>query len=173
MEIKRIVWVFVGVLMAGMLLLPQITLGQAANKGYRIKISDNRNLQFNSYEYLFKGDSLKIFGVSDNGKSKVNYLSRKLKKKERKSIIKFLAQYPADSLQAEYFDDFVSFGYISSDHFPRVVELEIRKGLTQYKSKATNAWVKRYGELFDFLNTFISSQEVKLKFLESDFKKSF
>ncbi len=150
-----------------------VSIAQSGSKSYRIKVTDNRNLQLNSYEYLFKDDSLKIFGTSDNGKSKVSYLSRKLTKKERKSIRNFINAFPVDSLQSEYFDEFTSFGYITSDHFPRVIEVEIRRGLTQYKSKATNAWVAKYVELFDFLNSYIPDEGVKLKFLQSDFKKSY
>ena len=150
-----------------------ISEAQSVAKSYRIKVTDNRNLQLNSYEYLFKDDSLKIFGTSDNGKSKVSYLSKKLSKKERKAIRNFINTFPVDSLQSEYFDEFTSFGYITSDHFPRVIEVEIRRGLTQYKSKATNAWVAKYVELFSFLNTYIPDEGVKLKFLQSDFKKTY
>ena len=144
---------------------------QATDKSYRIKISDNRNLQHNSFDYIFKDDSLKIFGVSDYGKSKVDYFSKKLSKKEMKSIRNYLFAFPVDSLQKEYFDDFTSFGYIAADHFPRVIEVEIRRGLKQSKTKATNCWVNHIYNLFVYLNQYIPNEEVKLKFIKEDFKK--
>ncbi len=146
---------------------------QAVKNSFRIKITDNRNIQHNTIEYLFKNDSLKIFGISDYGKSEVNFLAVKLKKQQAKAIKKFIFSFPVDSLQQEYFDDFVNFGYITADHFPRVIEVEIRLGLKQYKSKATNAYVKIYATLFDFLNAYIPREAVRLQFIETDFKKTF
>ncbi len=146
---------------------------QKADKSYRIKITDNRNLQHNSFEYIFKEDSLKIIGVSDFGKSKVNYYSVKLKKKEVKAVREYLFAFPVDSLQKEYFDDFTSFGYIAADHFPRVIEIELRRGLIQSKTKATNCWVEKINTLFEFLNQYIPLPEVKLQFKKEDFKKHY
>ena len=128
---------------------------QSTDKSYRIKISDNRNLQNNSYDYIFKDDSLKISGVSDYGKSNVLYLAKKLSKKEMKAIREFLFNYPVDSLQKEYFDDFTSFGYISSDHFPRVIDIDFRRGLKMSKTKITNCCVESISNLFLFLNHYI------------------
>ena len=146
---------------------------QRTDKSFRIKVSDNRNLQFTSYEYLLKDDSVKISGVSDYGKSRVVYLAKKLKSKQKKAIRNFLKDFPVDSLQKEYFDDYANFGYISSDHFPRVIELEIRIGLKQHFSKASNAYVKNYARMIDFLNTLINDDVVKINYPESDFKKTF
>lgn len=144
---------------------------QAADKSYRIKISDNRNLQHNSYDYIFKDDSLKIMGVADYGKSNVLYFTKKLSKKEVKAIRSYLFSFPVDSLQKEYFDDFISFGYISADHFPRVIEIDFRRGLKMSKTKITNCWVESINNMFLFLNQYIPKEEVKLKFLKQDFKK--
>jgi hypothetical protein len=146
---------------------------QKEDKSYRIKITDNRNHQHTSYDYLFKNDSLKISGLSDYGDTKVDYFSKKLSKKEKKKIAKFIQTFPADSLQETYFDDFFSFGAITADHFPRVIELEYRKGLKQYKSKATNCYVDRFNKLFLFLNQFIPLGEVKINFVKTEFKKHF
>lgn len=146
---------------------------QKKDNSYRIKISDNRNQQYLSYDYLFKNDSLKISGLSDNGRTNVNYFSKKLKKKEQKKIAKYLSTFVNDTLQKEYFDDFFSFGAITADHFPRVIELEYRLGLNQFKSKATNCHVIKMEEFFTFLNQFIPKSEVKIKFVKTDFKKSF
>lgn len=146
---------------------------QKKDISYRIKISDNRNQQYLSYDYLFKNDSLKISGLSDNGRTNVNYFSKRLKKKEQKKIVKYLSTFVKDTLNKEYFDDFFSFGAITADHFPRVIELEYRLGLSQLQTKATNCHVIRIEELFLFLNQFIPKEEVKLKFNKVDFKKSF
>ena len=146
---------------------------QKQDNSYRIKISDNRNQQYISYDYLFKNDSLKISGISDNGGTSVNYLSLKLKKKHRKEILNYLKTFTKDTLNKEYFDDFFSFGAITSDHFPRVIELEYRLGLKQFQSKATNCYVQRTADLFLFLNQFIPKQEVRIKFNKTDFKKHY
>lgn len=149
------------------------SFAQKKDDSYRIKITDNRNQQYLSYGYLFKNDSLKISGLSDNGRTNVNYFSKKLKKKEQKKIVTYLSTFVNDTLQKEYFDDFFSFGAITADHFPRVIELEYRLGLNQFKSKATNCHVIKMEELFTFLNQFIPKAEVKINFIKTDFKKSF
>lgn len=146
---------------------------QKKDNSYRIKISDNRNQQYLSYDYLFKNDSLKISGLSDNGRSNVDFYSIKLKKKQQKKITSYLKLLIADSLQTEYFDDFFSFGAITADRFPRVIQLEYRLGLSQYQSKATNCHVQKMENFFIFLNQFIPKESVKLKFNKSDFKKSY
>ena len=144
---------------------------QGGDKSYRIKISDNRNLQNNSYDYIFKGDSLKIMGVSDYGTTSVIYYATRLKRKQIKAIRNYLFSFPVDSLKKEYFDDFTSFGYISSDHFPRVIEIDFRRGLKLDKTKITNCWVENINNLFEFLNQYIPQPEVKLIFKKEDFKK--
>jgi hypothetical protein len=150
---------------------------QSIENSYRVKISDNRNNQFTTFEYLFKNDSLKIFGSADYGNRMVEYLSLKLKSKQVKQLKEYLQTFHADSLQENYFDDFVSFGYITADHFPRVIELEVRlgnfTGKDHRKTKITNCYVKHVGDLFDFLNKYIPKEEVKLKFKKDDFKKEF
>ncbi len=161
------------ILLAVFVLFSMSIQAQRIDKSFRLKVSDNRNLQFTSYEYLLKDDSMKISGVSDYGKSRVVYIAKKLKSKQKKAIRNFLKDFPLDSLQKEYFDDYVNFGYISSDHFPRVIELEIRTGLKQHFSKASNAYVKSYARLIDFLNTLINDDVVKINYMETDFKKTF
>lgn len=155
------------------LLIYANAFAQKKDNSYRIKISDNRNQQYLSYDYLFKNDSLKISGLSDNGRTNVNYFSKKLKKKDQKKIIKYLSTFVNDTLQKEYFDDFFSFGAITADHFPRVIDLEYRLGLSQFKTKATNCHVTKMEELFTFLNNFIPKEEVRIKFNKNDFKKSY
>ncbi len=154
-------------------MLPMFLSAQRHSQAYRIKIEDNRNLQYNSYEYLFKDDSLTISGMADFGRTRVSYLKLKLTKKQRKTILNYLKTFPLDSLQKEYHDDYHNFGYIAADHFPRVIDLEIRVGLKQYFSKAANAYVNHYGRLIQFLNDFIPDETVRIKFKESDFKKSY
>lgn len=173
-KIRRLFSSLIITFFGGMIVfLPHYSIAQKADKSYRVKITDNRNQQYLSYDYLFKNDSLKIFGLSDHGRTNVNYLSKKLSKKEQKKILKYLSAFVKDTLQKEYFDDFFSFGAITADHFPRVIELEYRIGLNQYKTKATNCHVIKMEELFTFLNQFIPKAEVKINFSKTDFKKSF
>lgn len=147
--------------------------GQSLENTYRIKISDNRNNQYTSYDYVFKNDSLKIMGLADYGKRTVEYYTGKLPRKAQKAIKKYLANMHPDLLEKEYFDDFTSFGYISADHFPRVIEIEFRQGFVMSKTKITNCWVGKVSDLFQFLNNYIPTKEVKLLFSRDDFKKHY
>lgn len=141
-------------------------------ESYSITISDNVNLQYQEYNYHFWNDSLVITGLSDFGRSHVSYLRRKLEKEERKKITDFIFQLHADSLDTAYFHEFASFGYISADHFPRVINLEIRYHGKVVNSKITNCYVRKVATLFEFLNQFYS-KEVHILYRENDFKASF
>lgn len=143
--------------------------GQA---GVFIYIKDNINHQFNNIEYFIRNDSLIIRAASDFGRTKVNYLERKLKKDERKAIASFMKSFPMDSLRENYFDEFNSFGYIAADHFPRVIDAEIKIGDIQKKVKATNVYVILLSRMIDFLNTYFPS-ETRIKFVQADFKASY
>ena len=79
-----------------------------------------------------------------------------------------MKSFPADSLEDAYFNEFNSMHYISSDHFPRVVDLEINYNGKNYKSKMTNCYANKIAFLCDFLNEFIPS-EVRIKLRKEDF----
>ena len=50
-----------------------------------------------------------VSGVSDYGKSRVVYIAKKLEIKAKEGNQKFFERFPFDSLQKEYFDDYVNF----------------------------------------------------------------
>lgn len=97
-------------------------------------------------------DSLVVTAVSDQGRSKVNYLNRALTEKERKAVLSFLKTYPMDSLQAVYFMDYSNYTVIDEEHYPRSIELSIAYNGRSVGSKATNAWVGYYDRLFQMMN---------------------
>ncbi len=154
-----------------------LSFGQKKNKinflkePYSIKISDNVNKQYQSNDYHFWSDSLTISGLSDFGRSHVQYLNRKLDKEERRKIAMYISEMHADSLDTMYFDQFSSFGYISADHFPRVITLEVRWKGKVTSTKITNCYVRRAAGLFDFLDQFLP-KEVMILYRENDFKAS-
>jgi hypothetical protein len=134
----------------------------------QLSIKDNVNMQFISNDYLVTKDSLIIKGVTDYGKSKVNYLSRKLSKDEKKSLEKFMKSFPVDSLWQTYFSEYKNMEYISSEHFPRVIEMSFVYKEKTYNSKITNCYVYKAASLFDFLNP-LFPPEVRIKFKKEDF----
>lgn len=137
-------------------------------KAINISIKDNTGLQYILNEYYFKNDSLYIRGDSDYGRSKIDYLQRKLERSEIKKIKSFLKTFPLDSLEDTYFNEFNTMQYISPDHFPRVIEVEISYNGKNYKSKMTNCYVHKIANLCNFLNEFIPP-EVRIKLRKEDF----
>lgn len=100
-------------------------------------------------------DSVVITAVSDQGRSRVNYLNRLLTEKERVAMMGFLARYPLDSLVQEYFKDYSNFAIIDEEHYPRSIDITIVVGDKRISSKATNAWVGLYDRLFKMMNTIL------------------
>jgi hypothetical protein len=103
-------------------------------------------------------DSVVITAVSDQGRSRVNYLNRRLTEKERRVVNDFLKSYPVDSLVQEYFKDYSNFTIIDEEHYPRALELTVSIGDKRTTSKATNAWVGLYDRLFRMMNTILPSE---------------
>ncbi len=134
----------------------------------RVAVKDNVNMQFISNDYLITKDSITIKGDSDYGRTKVNYLSRKLSKTEKKSVEQFMKTFPADSLWETYFSEYNNMEYISPEHFPRVIEIAIDYKEKTYKTKLTNCYVYKAADLFDFLNP-LFPPEVRIKFKKEDF----
>ena len=137
-----------------------------------ITISDNNGFQFLSQDYRITHDSLYITGVSDNGKTKVDYLKRMLTKVEKKQIQLFFTKYNCDSLRKEYFNEFNSMGYISYDHFPRVINITLKKNENYCETKITNCFVYRASNMINYLNDFFPA-EVKIFFKKEDFKVAY
>ncbi len=141
---------------------------QHDKKFISVAIRDNVNMQFISNDYLVTKDSLIIKGDSDYGRTKVNYISRKLSKTERKSFDQFMKTFPADSLWETYFSEYNNMEYISPEHFPRVIEINFEYRDKNYKTKMTNCYVYKAADLFDFLNP-LFPPEVRIKFKKEDF----
>lgn len=137
-----------------------------------ITISDNNGFQFLSQDYRITHDSLFITGVSDNGKTKVDYLKRMLTKSEKKQIQLFFTKFSCDSLQKEYFNEFNSMGYITYDHYPRVINMTLKKNDNYCETKITNCFVFRVSNMINYLNDFFPA-EVKIFFKKEDFKEAY
>lgn len=137
-----------------------------------IYIADNRGNQNISYDYLFTNDSLVITGVSDYGKTKVDYLKRKLTKEETKSLKTFFKKFALDSVKENYFYDYSNFDYISADHFPRVIEVRFKIGERKSYTKITNAYVLYLADFFNEVDKLLPA-EVKFQLKPADYAKSF
>jgi len=136
---------------------------------FRVYISDNHNLQFEARNYLVTNDSLVITALSDNGKSNVNYLRRALTADEKKSMVQFMKEFPISKLNELYFKDYANLGYISPDHYPRVIDMELESADLKKKVRVNNIFVPRFAELFSQVNKLLP-QEVKIKYEEEQFK---
>lgn len=144
-----------------------VSHGQQAGNFF-IEIKDNTGIQYVSNDYTITDDSLFIRGDSDYGRKKVDYLRRKLTKAEKRQIIAFMKTYPIDSLDDVYFNEFNNLGYISADHFPRVVEVEgIYKG-KNFKTKMTNCYAAKIVNVCELMNKLVPG-EVRIKLRKEDF----
>ena len=140
----------------------------AQSKFLNVHINDNTGLQFVSNDYIFTQDSLLIRGDSDYGRQKLNYLKRKLTRQELKKIKSFLKSFPLDSLEDVYFSEYNNMDYISADHYPRVLIIEVNFNSKDYKTKMTNCYAYKIADMVSFFNTFIPD-EVDIKLRKEDF----
>ena len=145
-----------------------VHIGSSYAQSFTININDNAGLQYQNNLYQVTQDSLSIKGMSDYGRSYVNYLQRKLTSSEKKQLEKFIATFPADSLKETYFNEYSNFDYITADHFPRVIEVTIVKQKKTFHTKATNAYVYLFADLFNQINP-ILPPEVNIKYEKSKF----
>lgn len=141
---------------------------KAEAQTYEIVIRDNLAKMNMEQNYRITTDSLVITAVSDNGRTHVNYLNRKLSAGEKKLLQEFMMKYPADSLKEVYFDGYSNYQIIDDEHYPRSIDMMITKKDTSYVSKATNAWVKLYDQLFEVVNGLVPP-ETKIIFDKSKF----
>jgi hypothetical protein len=137
---------------------------------FSIYINDNRGNQNIAYEYRMTEDSLVITGISDYGKTKVNYMSRRYTKEEYRSLKNFFKTFSLDSLRNQYFAPYSNFEYISADHFPRVIELLLHVNGKERRVKTTNAYVNYLTPFFERINTLLP-EEVKIRLKKEDFPK--
>lgn len=135
-------------------------------------MKDNVGMQYISNDYYMHNDSLFIKGDSDFGRTKVDYLKRKLSKAEIKKIKSFMQTFPVDSLEDAYFNEFNNMSYISPDHYPRIIDLEITYKGKEYKSKMTNCYANKIANLCNFLNDFFPP-EVRIKLPREEFNAFF
>jgi hypothetical protein len=141
---------------------------QLSAQQFSIFISDNRGSQKLEYNYNITNDSLIITGISDYGKTEVNYLSRKHSKEQVQSLNNFFKTFLIDNIQESYAGEFTNFKYITADHCPRVIELKIYLGEKKVFTKITNAYVKYLSPFFDEINS-ILPDEVRFKLQPDDF----
>lgn len=137
-------------------------------QSYEIVIRDNLARMNMEQNYKFTTDSLVITSVSDNGRTHVNYLNRKLTPEEKKTLTTFIQKFPADSIKEVYFDGYSNYEIIDDEHFPRSIDLMITKKNIIYVSKATNSWVRLYDQLFEVVNKMIPA-EARIAYDKSKF----
>lgn len=155
------------------LLLSISTVGLYAHQtspGFSIYISDNKNNQNQAFNYSITCDSLIITGLSDYGKSSVEYLRRPLSPEEKKNLNTFMKTFYIDKFNDLYFKDYSNLAYISPDHYPRVIDLEINNQGKSKKIKINNMFVPAFAGLFQIINPFLP-EEVKINYLAHDFEK--
>jgi hypothetical protein len=149
--------------------IPLALVAGGGKNAFRIYISDNHNLQYEERNYLITGDSLIITALSDNGKSNVNYLRRATTRDEKAKLQRFMKQFPVDKINELYFKDYANLGYISPDHYPRVIDMELENGGVKKKTRINNIFVPQFADLFKTVNEILPA-EVKIKYEESQFK---
>lgn len=142
------------------LLITCCLLWSLSSSAQQFEIIVRDNLAKMNMEQVSKitSDSVVITAVSDQGRSRVNYLNRRLTEKERRVVNDFLKSYPVDSLVQEYFKDYSNFTIIDEEHYPRALEVTVSIGDNRITSKATNAWVGLYDRLFQMMNTILPSE---------------
>jgi hypothetical protein len=142
------------------LLITCCLLWSLSSSAQQFEIIVRDNLAKMNMEQVSKitSDSVVITAVSDQGRSRVNYLNRRLTEKERRIVNDFLKSYPVDSLVQEYFKDYSNFTIIDEEHYPRALEVTVSIGDKRTTSKATNAWVGLYDRLFRMMNTILPSE---------------
>jgi len=135
---------------------------------FRIEFQDKQGLMQGYVSYVFSNDSLVIASKSAYGTSNVEYLKSVVAKSEKKSFPKYIFSFPVDSMQSNYFNQYNSFDYIDSEHFPRVLSLNMNVENTFYGSKCTNAYVCYYAKNIDAINPMLSD-EVKIPYDKQKF----
>jgi len=142
------------------LLITCCLLWSLSSSAQQFEIIVRDNLAKMNMEQVSKitSDSVVITAVSDQGRSRVNYLNRRLTEKEQRVVNDFLKSYPVDSLVPEYFKDYSNFTIIDEEHYPRALEVTVSIGDKRTTSKATNAWVGLYDRLFRMMNTILPSE---------------
>lgn len=155
---KKIIFVFI---------LLMNSLGLNAQQ-FMVEMKDNTEILNQENCYRITNDSLIITARSDYGRTIVNYLSRRLSKKESKSFSKFIRSFPADSLAVNYFNEYTNLKFIDAEHSPKVLELKIFKEGVTYNSKATNAYVRLYKRMIDAINSIVP-QEIRIKLDPANF----
>lgn len=142
---------------------------QGKNK-FSIYITDNKNVQYQAFEYSVTQDSLVISGLSDYGKSKIDYSRRAFTAEEKTRLSKFMLQFPLAKFSELYFKDYANLGYISPEHFPRVIDITISNLGKSKKIRINNCYVVEFAGLFDLLNTMLGD-EVKIVYDAKDLGK--
>lgn len=149
------------------MLVAMISITVNAQK-FEVTVRDNMSRMNMEQSYRFTNDSLIITAVSDNGRTHVNYLSRKLTSAEKKMVADFMLKYPADSLKEVYFEDYKNYTIIDDEHFPRSIDMMITTKETTRVSKATNAWVGLYNRMFELVNQLVPA-ETRIDYDKSKF----
>ena len=146
-----------------------ITLyGQQTKNKFQIRISDNHNIQNEAWNYTITGDSLIITGLSDYGKSTVEYMRKKLTAEEKKKLQDFMLKFHIDKFNELYFKDYANLGYITPEHYPRVIDMEISNLGKSKKIRINNSWVPEFAALFKAINPLLPV-EVRIKYEEQEF----
>jgi hypothetical protein len=137
-----------------------------------VVIRDNTGNKYLSNIYIIRNDSLIITGKADGGKTAVDYMQRKLTGTEMKQLANFFQSFAVDSIAESYFGDYTNFEYISADHFPRVINIEIEVNGRHAVTTVTNAFVTRVARLFTEINKLLPA-EVMIRYEEGMFSRSY
>jgi len=149
--------------------IPVLLYGQQKKNRFSIYISDNHNIQNEAYIYSITKDSLVITGIADYGKSNIDYLRRKLNTEEKKNLQEFMLTFPVNKFNELYFKDYANLGYITNEHFPRVIDMDLTNLGSSKKVRINNIYIAEFARLFNMINPMLPD-EVKIRYEEKDFQ---
>ncbi|MFM1745239.1 MAG: hypothetical protein RLZZ630_1176 [Bacteroidota bacterium] len=139
---------------------------------WSIEWVDNMAQMNMEQRYKIGPDSLIITGVADFGRTPVRYLERQLLPEERIALSEFISGFDADSLAPLYFHDYTGFQVISSENYPRSIDLMMMKNEKLIQSKATNCWVGLYARVANAINPLLPN-EVRISYEPASFESKY
>ena len=139
---------------------------------WRIEWVDNMAQMNMEQRYKIGPDSLIITGVADFGRTPVRYLERQLLPEERIALSEFISGFDADLLAPLYFHDYTGFQVISSENYPRSIDLAMIKNDKLIQSKATNCWVGLYARVAKAINPLLPA-EVRISYEPASFDSKY
>ncbi len=149
-----------------------IALPASAQKkcaGCSIEIKDNRGSNLVEYRFLLTPDSLTITGKTER-EHPVNYTARTWAKAERKQVRTLFRTLELNDFETVYAGSFGNLKYISSENYPRIIQLELKMNGVVKQVKVTNVYALPVADLIHKVNGLLPA-ETRISYREEDFKR--